>query len=106
MYSLFYAVGEVRPGDILCFQYMFAFYVFQHGHLLNGYLVEFLETFTLRQTFIDKDRIEVLHVAQTNQLVNRRVVAYIASSRSRVYCLYPPDEHRATLWLLFRTKLH
>ena len=77
MSPLFYAVGEVRPGYILCFQYMFAFYVFQNGHLLNSYLVEFLKPFALWQTFVDKDRIEVLHITQTNQLVNRRVVAYI-----------------------------
>ena len=57
---------------------MFAFDVFQHGHLLDSNLVQFLETFALWQTFVDKDRIEVLHITQTNQLVNRRVVAYIA----------------------------
>ena len=62
---------------ILCFQYMFAFYIFQHGHLLDSYLIEFLEAFTLRQTFVDENGIQIFHVAQTNQLVNRCVVAYI-----------------------------
>ena len=72
----FTCLTSVSDG-ILCFQYMLAFYILQHGHLLDSYLVEFLETFTLRQTFVDKDRIEVLHITQTNQLVNRCVVAYI-----------------------------
>ena len=42
---------------ILSFQNMFAFYILQHGHLLDGYLVEFLETLALRHAFMDKDRI-------------------------------------------------
>ncbi len=61
--------------EILCFQYMLAFYILQNGHLLNSYLVEFLETLALRQTFVDKDRIQVLHITQTNQLIDRCVVA-------------------------------
>ena len=31
----------------LCFQYMLAFDVLQHGHLLDSYLVQFLETLAL-----------------------------------------------------------
>ena len=53
-------------GSVLCFQYMLAFYIFQHGHLLYGYLVEFLEAFSLWQTFIDKDCVQVLHITQAN----------------------------------------
>ena len=61
---------------------MLAFYVFQHGHLLDGYLVEFLETFALLQTFVNKNGIQVLHITQTNQLVNSRVVTDIAPVNS------------------------
>ena len=57
---------------------MFAFYILQYGHLLDGYLVEFLETFALRHAFMYKDGIQVLHIAQTDQLVNRCVVADVA----------------------------
>ena len=46
-----------RGTIILSFQNMFAFHILQHGHLLDGYLVEFLETFALRHPFMDKDRI-------------------------------------------------
>ena len=46
-----------RGTCILFFQNMFAFNVLQHSHLLDGYLVEFLETLTLRHPFMDKDRI-------------------------------------------------
>ena len=67
-----------RGTIILLFQYMLTFYVLQHGHLLDCYLIKFLETFALRKTFVDKDRIEVLHVTQANQLVNCRVIANIA----------------------------
>ena len=74
--SLCHPILTSWAADVyLCFQYMFAFYVLQHGHLLDGYLVEFLKTLLLRHTFVDKDRIEVLHVAQTNQLVNGRIIA-------------------------------
>ena len=87
---------SVRDG-ILCFQYMFAFDVFQHGHLLDSNLVQFLETFSLRQTFIDKDRIEVLHITQTNQLVYRRIIAYITFIlRMRVaplFCCHSKQRH-------------
>ena len=75
MYSLFSA-AEV--SDILCFQYMFAFYVLQHGHLLDSNLVEFLETLALRQTFIDEDSVEILHITQTNQLIDSCIVSDIA----------------------------
>ena len=64
--------------DILCFQYTFAFYVLQHGHLLDSYLVEFLETLALRQTFVDEDSVEILHITQTNQLIDSCIVADIA----------------------------
>ena len=39
------------------FQNMFTLHIFQYGHLLDGYLVEFLETFALLHTFMDKDGI-------------------------------------------------
>jgi len=39
------------------FQNMFALHILQYGHLLDSYLVEFLETFALRHTFMYKDRI-------------------------------------------------
>ena len=71
--------------DILCFQYTFAFYVLQHGHLLDNYLVQFLETLSLWQTFVDENGIQIFHVAQTNQLVNRRIVADIAFSLLQLY---------------------
>ena len=64
--------------DILCFQYTFAFYVLQHSHLLDSYLVQFLETLALRQTFVDEDSVEILHITQTNQLIDSCVVADIA----------------------------
>ena len=44
----------------LSFQYTLAFNVLKNSHLLDGYLVEFMEALALRQTFVDKDRIEVL----------------------------------------------
>ena len=75
MYSLFSA-AEV--SDILCFQYMFAFYVLQHRHSLDSNLVEFLETLALRQTFIDEDSVEILHITQTNQLIDSCIVSDIA----------------------------
>ena len=56
---------------------MLAFHIFQHSHLLDSYLVQFLETLSLWQTFVDENGIQIFHVAQTNQLVNRCVVAYI-----------------------------
>ena len=74
----FSSLTSRRGTIILSFQNMFAFHILQYGHLLDGYLVEFLETFALRQTFVDKDRIEVLHITPTNRLVNRRVDAYIS----------------------------
>ena len=67
-----------RGTIILSFQNMFAFYILQHGHLLDGYLVEFLETFALRHAFMYKDGIQILHITQANQLVNRCVVADVA----------------------------
>ena len=79
-FSPFPEYSKAPPGEetiILSFQNMFALHIFQHGHLLDGNLVEFLEAFALRHAFMYKDRIQVLHVAQTNQLVNRCVVAYI-----------------------------
>ena len=41
-----------RRGDVnyLSVQYTLAFNVLKHGHLLDGYLVEFLQTFALRQS--------------------------------------------------------
>ena len=75
MYSLFYAA---ELSDILCFQYTFAFYVLQHGHLLDSYLVQFLETLTLRQTFVDENGIQIFHITQTNQLIDSCIVADIA----------------------------
>ncbi len=81
---------------------MFAFYIFQHGHLLDSYLVQFLEAFSLWQTFVDEDGIQVLHVTQTNQLVNRRIVAYIAFVASiqrlgdRVKALLPASRKRGS----------
>ena len=50
-----YRLGE--ETIILSFQYMFAFYILQHGHLLDSNLVQFLETFALRQPLVDKDGI-------------------------------------------------
>ena len=54
--SIFHPILRRGAGDdyFLSFQDMFTFYILQHGHLLDSYLVEFLETFALRQTFIDK----------------------------------------------------
>ena len=81
----------------LSFQYTLAFNVLKNGHLLNRYLVEFLEALALRQTFIDKDRVEVLHIAQTNQLVYRRIIAYITFIlRMRVaplFCCHSKQSH-------------
>ena len=57
---------------------MFAVHVFQHGHLLDCYLVEFMQAFLLGHTFVDENRVEVLHIAQANQLVDCCVVADIA----------------------------
>ena len=57
---------------------MLAFYALQHGHLLDGYLVEFMKAFLLRHAFVDKHRIQVLHVTEANQLINRRIIADIA----------------------------
>jgi hypothetical protein len=48
-------IGE--GGFILSFQDMFTLHILQYGHLLDGYLVEFLQTLALRHTFMDKDRI-------------------------------------------------
>ena len=62
---------------MLSFQNMLALNVLKHGHLLDGYLVEFLETFALRHAFMYKDGIQILHITQANQLVNRCVVADI-----------------------------
>ena len=56
---------------------MLAFYILQHGHLLDCYLVEFVEALLLRHAFVDKDSIEVLHITQTNQLIDGRIVADI-----------------------------
>ena len=53
----FSSLTSRRGTIILSFQNMFALYILQHSHLLDGYLVEFLETLTLRHTFMDKDRI-------------------------------------------------
>ena len=64
MSPLFYAVGA--SVLVLCFQYMLAFHILQHSHLLDSYLVEFPVTFALRHTFMDKDGIQVLHIAQTD----------------------------------------
>ena len=58
--ALLFYVGRVR---YLWFQYMFAIHVFQHGHLLDGDLVEFMQAFLLGHAFIDKNRVEVLHIA-------------------------------------------
>ena len=66
------------PYSYLRFQNMFAFHILQHGHLLDRDLVEFVETLLLRHSFIDKDSIEVLHVAQTNQLIDGRIIADIS----------------------------
>ena len=49
--------------QILCFQYILAFNILQHGHLLNSYLVEFMEAFLLRHAIVDKDRVKILHIA-------------------------------------------
>ena len=64
--------------DILCFQYMLAFHILQHGHLLDRYFVEFLEAFSLWQTFVNEYCIQVLHITQTNQLIYCCVIADIA----------------------------
>ena len=61
---------------------MLAFHILQHGHLLDRYLVEFLEAFSLWQTFVNEYCIQVLHITQTNQLVNSRVVTDIAPVNS------------------------
>ena len=65
MYSLFYTVEPsgrfyaVKASGILCFQYMLAFHIFQHGHLLDSDLVEFVEPLLLRHALVDKDRIQI-----------------------------------------------
>ena len=64
----------------LCFQYMLALYILQHSHLLDSDLVEFMKTLALRHSFIDKNRIQVFHIAQTNQLIDGRIIAKVAIS--------------------------
>ena len=59
-FSPFPVYSEAPLGEgrfILSFQDMFTLHILQYGHLLDGYLVEFLETLALRHTFMDKDRI-------------------------------------------------
>ena len=60
VFILFPKCSEAPLGEgrfILSFQDMFTLHILQYGHLLDGYLVEFLETLALRHTFMDKDRI-------------------------------------------------
>ena len=57
---------------------MLALYVLKHSHLLYGNLVEFMETFALRHAFVNEDSVEILHITQTNQLIDSCIVADIA----------------------------
>ena len=41
---------------------MSLFVSFEDKHLLNGYLIEFYQSFTLRYTIINQHGIEALHV--------------------------------------------
>ena len=77
------AVLRRQATVYLCFQYMLALYILQHGHLLDSYLVEFIKTLALRHSFIDKNRIQVFHIAQTNQLIDGRIIAKSSGCASR-----------------------
>ena len=117
MSLLFYAVKA--SVLVLCFQYMLAFHILQHSHLLDSYLVEFLEAFALGHTFMDKDCIQVLlarvilvnehklcsccNYSDTLALPNVNIVFGLRLGSER--CC-PQDEHRAILWLSFQTKPH
>ena len=52
-----------RKGGGLTFQEVALVGLFEDGHLLNGNLIEFLQALGLGHAFVDKDRIQVLHVA-------------------------------------------
>lgn len=50
----------------------------QHAHLLYGNLVEPYEAFALRQTLADEHGIKVLHVRETDKLIDGGIVADVA----------------------------
>ena len=56
------ARSEVVIFKTLRFQHAVLADILQHGHLLNSNLIEFVEAFLLRHAFVDKKRIQVLHI--------------------------------------------
>ena len=56
------ARSEVVIFKTLRFQHAVLADILQHGHLLNSNLIEFVEAFLLRHAFVDKNRIQVLHI--------------------------------------------
>ena len=47
-------------------------------HLLNGYLVKFLQAVGLRHALVDKHRIDILHIDEANQLIDSSIVTHVA----------------------------
>ena len=64
--------------DVLFCEYLFAFHILQNGHLLDGDLVEFVQAVGLRYAFVDKDRIDILHIRKANQLIDSSIVTHVA----------------------------
>ena len=46
--------------------------------VLNSDLVEFLQAFGLGHAIVDKHSIDILHITQTNQLIDSCIVAHVA----------------------------
>jgi len=46
-------------------------------HLVDGNLIKFYESLTLRHTIVDENRIEVLHVRKADELVDGGIIADI-----------------------------
>lgn len=53
----------------------------EDAHLLDGDFVEFFEALRLRNAIIDHDGVDVLHVGDADELVDRGVVALVAFQR-------------------------
>ena len=75
MYVL--VIGAYQGVTELFQQFSF-FIALQYLHLLNGDSIELYKPFTLRHLLVDECGIEILHIAQSDQLVDGSIVTDIA----------------------------